>query len=260
MSKKLALVIGYGQSNERGTGVAPRLAGTAILNSDVANNVRHQGIFGTPSQSLTTTAPYVEPCSMFQKLAEAIAIRTGWTVSTHNFAKGGSSVTDSWCGWDAGNSRVKVFGDAGYDPNTYIAPMIAKITSLVAQGVEVWTFTAGHQQDLVVARPVAQIISASAEIQTRSKAAGASKVFVGKTARYISGASESEWDAGGKIHQIADGVVAAVPGAFVGADLSADTDTSLRATDDLQYIHLNHAGVCWAAEKWFDVLKAGSHV
>lgn len=260
MNKKLALVIGYGQSNERGTGVAPRLAGTAILNSDTANNVRHQSIFGSPNQSLTTTAPYVEPCSIFQKLSEAIALRTGWTVSVYNYAKGGSSVTDSWCGWDAGNSRVKTLGDAGYDPNTYIAPMIAKITALVAQGNEVWTITAGHQQDLVVARPVEQIIAASASIQLRAQVAGASKVFVGKTPRYIGGATVAEWDAGGKIHLIADGVVAAVSGAFVGADLSANTDTSLCATDDLQYIHLNHAGVCWAAEKWLDVLKAGKHI
>ena len=145
-------------------------------------------------------------------------------------------------------------------PGVPARSMIAKVATLVSQGVEVWTITAGHQQDLVVARPTDQIIAASAQIQIRAKEAGASKSFVGKTPRYIGGATVAEWYSGGKIHLIADGVVAAVPGAFSGADLSANTDTSLYATDDLQYIHLNHAGVCWAAEQWMDTLIAGGHI
>lgn len=255
--RKIALVIGYGQSNERGTGVAPRLAGTAILNNDTANNVRHVSVFGQPNVSLTTTAPYVEPCSMFQKLAEHMALETGWCVEAiTSAAKGGTAATNNWCGWDATNNRALVQGEAGYDPSGHIAGFVAAVTAAVAQGYEVWTITAGHQQDVVnLARTAAQVIPASVHIQQRALAAGASKVIVGKTPRWIGSAKESEWNSGGIIHQIADGVVAAIPGAIVGADLSVNTDTRLCATDDLQYVHLNHAGVCWAAEKWLIAFK-----
>lgn len=254
--RKIALIVGYGQSNENGTGVAARLAGTAILNSDVANNVRHTSVFGAPSQSLTTTAPFVQPCGMFDKLAESIALRTGLHVKLYNMAKGGTAVTDSWCGWDSTNLRIKAQGESGYDPNSYITNTINQVTAAVANGYEVWMITAGHQQDLSLGRPVDQVIAGSAHIQNRAIAAGASKVFVGKTPRYVGGATEAEWNAGGNIHQIAYGVIAAVPGALVGADLSANTDLNLRATDNSQYIHLNHAGVCWAAGMWLDAMIA----
>lgn len=275
--RKIALIIGYGQSNENGTGVAARLAGTAIAAADTANNIRHQSIFGQANVSLTTTAPYVQMTSMFQLLAESIAARTGHCVEVINKSIGGTAATDSWCGWDSRVPRICTPGETsqagttgtgmgtgtgstGYDPASYIANFLTAITTAVAQGYEVWTLTAGHQTDLTLARSTAQIIAASAHIQNRALAAGASKVFVGKTPRYISGATEAEWNAGGAIHQIAEGVLAAVPGSFAGGDLSGNLDTKLCATDNLQYIHLNHAGVCWAAGVWRDALIAGGHI
>jgi hypothetical protein len=256
--RKIALVIGYGQSNERGTGVAPRrTAGSAITNTDTANNVRHTSVFGQANVSLTTTAPYVEPCSMFQKLSEHIALETGWCVEVVNTAKGGTAATDSWCGWDTANGRIKSQGDAGYDPSGYIAGFVNAVSAAVVQGYEVWTITAGHQQDIVnLNRTAAQVIPASVHIQQRALAAGASKVIVGKTPRWIGSPKASEWDAGGLIHQIADGVIASIPGAIAGADLSGNVDTQLCANDDFPYVHLNHAGVCWAAEKWLNAIKA----
>jgi hypothetical protein len=253
--RKVALIIGYGQSNERGTGVAPRLAGTAVLSSDTANNVRHTAVFGQANVSLTTTAPYVEPCSIFQKVGEHLAMETGWVVNVVNKAVGGTAATDSWCGWDSTNNRIKTSGESGYDPSGLIAAFVAAITSAVAQGYEVWTITAGHQQDITLGRPVDQVIAASVYIQQLAIAAGATKVFVGKTPRYIGGATEAEWNTGGKIHLIAAGVLAGIPGSYAGADLSTNTDTKLCATDNIQYIHLNHAGVCWAAEKWLIAMK-----
>lgn len=258
MTKKLALVIGYGQSNELGTGVAARLAGTAILNSDSANNVRHSSVFGLPRQSLTTTAPYVQPASMFDLLKESIALQTGWAVQLFNFARGGTACTDNWCGWDSGNNRAKTVGESGYDPTGLIAATVAGVSDAVSAGYEVWTITQGHQQDLTLGRTADQVVAASAHIQNRLVAAGASKVFIGKTPRFIGGATEAEWNAGGKIHLIADGVVAAVPGAIVGADLTEATDLALKATDNLQYVHLNHAGGCWAARKWFKAMQAAN--
>lgn len=258
--RKIALIVGYGQSNEAGTGVAPRLAGTAILNADVANNVRHTSVFGAPRQSLTTVAPYVSPCGIFDKLAESIALYTGLHVQLYNKAVGGTAATDSWCGWDSANGRIKAQGESGYDPSNLISGVINQVTSAVANGYEVWMITAGHQQDLSLGRPVDQVIAASAHIQQRAIAAGASKVFVGKTPRYVNGATEAEWNDGGKIHQIAAGVIAAVPGALAGGDLSANTDVNLRATDNVQYIHLNHAGVCWGAGKWLDAIIASGAI
>lgn len=252
--RKIALIIGYGQSVEGGTGVAPRLAGTAILNADVANNVRHSSIFGAPRQSLTTLAPYVSPCSIFDKLAESLALYTGLHFQVYNKAVGGTAATDSWCGWDAANGRIKAQGESGYDPGGLIAALVAAVTNAVASGYEVWMVTAGHQQDISLGRPVSQIIAASVHIQQRAIAAGAKKVFVGKTARYVGGGTESEWNPGGKIHQIASGVLSGVPGSLVGGDLSANTDINLRATDNVQYIHLNHAGVCWASGVWLDAM------
>lgn len=116
--------------------------------------------------------------------------------------------------------------------------------------------TAGHQQDLSIGRPVDQIIAGSIHVQQRAVAAGASKIFVGKTPRFIGGPNEVDWNADGKIHQIASGVLAGLPGSIAGADLSVNTDTRLRATDNMQFIHLNHVGVCWAAEKWLIAIKA----
>lgn len=258
--RKICFIIGYDQSVGKGTGVAPRLAGTAILNSDTGNNVRHVSLFGQPNVSLTLVATSVEPCSMYQKLAESLAATMGCCVAVVNMAVGGTAATDNWCGWDATNLRVKFQGEAGYDPSSRIANFVSAVTTAVAQGYEVWTFTAGHQQDLSLGRPVDQIIAASVHIQQRALTAGASKVFVGKTARYISGATEAEWNAGGKIHQIAAGVIAAIPTAIAGADLSGNLDTKLCATDNQQYIHPNHAGVCWGAELWYLAIRAAGIV
>jgi hypothetical protein len=254
--RKIALVIGYGQSNERGTGVAARIAGTAVLNSDTNNNVRHTSVFGQANVGLTTTAPYVGPIGMFEKLGEHLALETGWCVEVVNKAVGGTAAVDSWCGWDSTNLRPKVSGDAGYDPSSLISGFTTAISSAVAQGYEVWTITQGHQQDITLGRTAAQTIAASVYIQQRAIAAGASKVFVGKTPRYIGGASEAEWNAGGMIHLVAAGVLAGIPGSIAGADLSGNLDNKLCATDNIQYIHLNHAGVCWAAEKWLAAFKA----
>lgn len=253
--RKIAIVVGYAQSNERGTGVAARIAGTAVLNSDSNNNVRHSSVFGQANTSLTTTAPYVQPCGIFEKVAEHLALETGWCVEVVNKAVGGTAATDSWCGWDAGAGRIKVPGEGGYDPSNLISSFLSGVTSAVAQGYEVWTVTAGHQQDLQLGRPVSQIIEASAHIQQRAIEAGASKVFVGKTPRYINGSTEAEWNTGGKIHQIAAGVIARIPIAVAGADLSGQLDNKLCANDNVPYIHLNHAGVCWAAEVWLAAVK-----
>ena len=256
--KKLTLLIGYGQSNEGAIGTAPRLTGAAISPNDTANNVRHSSVFGRPNMSLTTTAPYVAPCSIFQKLAEHIALETGWCVDVVNKAVGGTAVTD-WVGFNASESRILAQGEAGYDPNGRIDGMVASVQAAVADGFEVWTITSGHQQDLVNyanTRTPAQAIAASAHIQNRLIAAGASKVLVGITPRWLTHSKEVEWNPGGTFHQVQQGVIAAVPGALAGADLSANTDVNLRANDDLPYVHLNHAGVCWAAEKWLNAIKA----
>ena len=197
---------------------------------------------------------------MFDKLAESIALKTGLHVQLYNKAVGGTAATDSWCGWDSTNNRIKAQGESGYDPGGLIAALISAVTNAVAAGYEVWMITAGHQQDISLGRPVDQVIAASVHIQQRAIAAGAKKVFVGKTPRYVGGGTETEWSAGGKIHQIAAGVLAGVPGSLVGADLSANTDVNLRATDNVQYIHLNHAGVCWAAGMWLDAVIASGAI
>ena len=264
--RKIMLNIGYGQSNELGTGVAPRMDGTtSIITSNIGVNVRHTSVFGRPNVSLTVagTPGAVSAASIFQKLAEHIALETGWIVGVQNFARGGTAVTDNWCGWDGTNKRILAPGETGYDPSSLIANTITGVTSAVAAGFEVWSITAGHQNDITISdvnnaafRPVQQIISGSAHIQNLALAAGASKVIVGKTPRFIGGSYEAEFDPGGKIHQIAAGVIAAVPGAIAGADLTGNLDTRLCATDNLQFIHLNHAGVCWAAEKWLHAIKA----
>ena len=257
--RKIMLNIGYGQSNELGTGVAPRMDGTtSITTSNIGVNVRHTSVFGGPNVSLTVagTPGAVSAASIFQKLAEHIALETGWIVGVQNFARGGTAVTDNWCGWDDTNKRILVPGETGYDPSSFITNTITGVTSAVAAGYEVWSITAGHQQDIQLGRTVTQIVSASTHIQQRAIEAGASKVIVGKTPRFIGGSYEAEFNPGGKFHQIADGVIAAIPNAIAGGDLTTNTDKSLCATDNLQFIHLNHAGVCWAAEKWLNAIKA----
>jgi hypothetical protein len=256
--RKVALVIGYGQSNEQGVGVNPRVAGVAISPTVIANNVRHQSVFGPPVIGLTAASPaMVSMSSMFQKLAEHLALETGWAVRYANNCVGGQACTDSWVGWDSTNNRLKQIGESGYDPTGYIAGFLSNVTSAVAAGYEVWTITAGHQNDVNnTTHPVSSIIAASVHVQQRAIAAGASKVFVGITPRYIGSPGEANWNTGGTYPQIQQGVLAGIPGSLVGADLSGNLDTKLCATDNQQFIHLNHAGTCWAAEKWLKAFKA----
>lgn len=258
--RKIAMVVGYGQSNEAGTGTAPRYSGL-IAAHDPNNYVRHTPLYSnSPNPFYVTGTPgNSTACSIFQKLAEVIALRKGWKVALENKAIGGSAAVDNWAGYA---SAVKRPGDAGYDPNSYIANTVASVAAWVARGYEVWTFTAGHQSDLAASRSVSDIVTANTDIQAALIAAGASKVFVGKTPRYVGGAYEAEFDAGGKIHQIAANTIAGIGSkAFAGGDLSANTDLSkVVAGGGLNNIHINHAGVCWAAGVWRDALIAGGHI
>lgn len=271
--RKVAIIVGYGQSNEQGTGVSPTQGGVAIAPQTIAHNVRHQSIFGPPVVGLTSAVPSVATASMFQKFAEFLAARTGWAIRYRNNCIGGQAATNSWVGWHIQQNRMCVPGDTplgtagsistGFDPNGFLLStsvtspgFLTSVAAAVADGYEVWTFTAGHQNDVNnTTHTVAEIIAASAYIQNRAKALGASKQFIGITPRYIGSAGEANWNPGGIYQQIRDGVLAAVPGSLAGADLSANTDTKLCANDDQQFIHLNHAGICWAAEKWLNVVK-----
>lgn len=270
MSRKIALIVGYGQSNELGTGTAPRYTGL-FSPVDPNNFVRHAPILGNqtvPFLVAGTPGSYTA-CSPFQKLSEGIASRTGWVVALDNKAVGGTGVVDGWAGWDSGNSRVKRPGEAGYDPNARVSGLVAAVANRVSQGYEVWMITAGHQQDLTAYRGVTDIAQANVDIQNACIAAGASKVFVGKTTRYYGGSTEAEWDAGGKIHLVAAQTIAALGGrGFAGGDLSGNTDlrklvadgTVGTAPDSQAHIHLNHSGVCWAAKVWYDALVSGGHI
>lgn len=259
MPRKICLVIGYGQSNERGTGVATNRINGATIDPNVPGpNVHYRSIFGQPESGLVTTGTpgSSSTSSMFSLLKEAIALETGWDVMLINRAQGGTGAVDAWVGWDAANTRLKAQGESGYDPSSYIDKLVGSVQLMASRGYEVWTITQGHQNDVAVNRPVDKIIEASVHIQQRAIAAGASKVLVGRGNRYIGGSYEAEYNPGGKIHQIADGVLASIPGAIAGADLSTNVDVNLCAKDSLPYIHLNHAGVCWAAEKWLNAIKA----
>lgn len=268
--KKIAIVVGYGQSNEIGTGVAPRYTGFFAA-TDPNNYVRHTPITGGQSVPflVSGTPGSYNGCSIFQKLAEAIAAKTGWQVVVDNKAIGGTGVVDQWAGWDTGNGRVKRPGEVGYDPTAKIASVTTAVALWESRGYEVWTMTSGHQNDLTANRSVTDIVQANIDIQNAAIASGASKVFVGKTIRYLGGATEAEWDAGGKIQLVAAQTVSGIgPKAFVGGDLSANTDlrkliadtTVGSASDSQAHIHMNHAGVCWASKVWFDALIAGGHV
>lgn len=268
--KKVALIIGYGQSNEQGTGVSPQQGGVAIAPQTIAHNVRHQAVFGPPVVGSVNTSPSVSTASMFQKMAEFLAAKTGWALRYRNNCIGGQSCTDSWVGYNTTAGRLCVPGEApsagntGYDPNGFLLStsvpspgFLTSVAAAVADGYEVWTFTAGHQNDVNNStHTVAEIIAASAHIQNRAKALGASKQFIGITPRYIGSAGEANWNPGGIYQQIRDGVIAAVPGALLGADLSGNLDTKLCALDNQQFIHLNQAGICWAGEQWLNAIAA----
>lgn len=259
--RKLAIVVGYGQSNEYGTGTAPRYAGL-IASYDPNNYVRHIPLFShSPNPFYTVGTPgNGTACSIFQRLAEVIAQRRGWRVAVENKAVGGTGVVDNWAGLTG--SSVRRPGDISYDPSSNIANLVATVTAWVARGYEVWTMTAGHQTDLGNSRSVDNIVTANVDIQNACILAGASKVFVGKTIRYIGAAYETEFDAGGKIHQIASQTITAIGAkAFAGGDLSANTDlTKIVSGGGGNNIHMNHAGVCWAAGVWRDALISGSHI
>lgn len=258
MAKKVCLVIAYAQSVEKGPGTSPnKVNGVAVAPTVPGPNVRYTSIFGQPDVSLTSTSSppgYIDTSSRFNLLREGIARETGWTVSLINRAVGNTGAVDSWVGWNG--SRIYNQGEAGYDPSSFIDKAVGSVQLAVSQGYEVWMYTAGHQNDIAANRPVDQIIAASVHIQNRCKAAGASKVIVGRTMRYIGGSYEAEFNPGGKIHQIADGVLAAIPGSIAGADLSVNLDTNLCVKDITPYIHPNHAGICWGAELEMNALKA----
>lgn len=276
--KKVAIIVGYGQSNEQGTGVSPQQGGVAIAPQTIAHNVRHLPVFGPPAVGSVNTTPSVSTASMFQKMAEFLAARTGWAIRYRNNCVGGQSCTDSWVGYNTTAGRLCVpgevpsAGNTGYDPNGFLLSasatspgFLTSVTAAVADGYEVWTFTAGHQNDVNNSvHTVAEIIAASAHIQNRAKAivdgaGGKIKQYIGITPRYIGSAGEANWNPGGIYQQIRDGVIAAVPGALLGADLSGNLDTKLCANDNQQFIHLNQAGICWGGELWVNsVIASGA--
>lgn len=268
--QRICLVVGYAQSVARGSGTAPNkiavdpvdaTKGVPVNPTTPRPNVRHQTMFGLPDVALgaLTPAPGASSTSsMFSLLKEAIAAHTGWEVAIINRAQGNTGAVDAWCGWDAANGRIKKPGETGYDPGQLIDKLAGSVALATGNGFKVIMCTDGHNNDVAANRPVAQVIAASVHIQQRCKDAGASEVFVGRTARYIGGNYEAEFNPGGRIHQIADGVLAAIPGSFPGGDLSDLTDTALYSWDDQPFIHPNHAGVQVGAERWFKAfLKSG---
>lgn len=259
--RKIALVVGYGQSNEGGTGTTPRYASLATT-YDPNNYVRHIPVYASTANPFWTTGTPGNgtACSIFQKLAEAIALRTGYKVAVENKAIGGTGVVDNWAGWTG--SAVKRPGDAGYDPNSYIANTVAVVAAWAARGYSVWMLTSGHQTDMSNSRSVADMVTANLDIQNACITAGASKVFVGVTPRYIGSAYETEFDSGGKFLQVRDNTIAGIGAqAFAGGDLSGLSDLSkVVAGGGANQIHINHVGVCWAAGVWRDALIAGGHI
>ncbi len=266
----IAMVIGYGQSNEKGTGTAPRYTGTLAAvdpNNYVKPSLRYARQSNISGALSTGTPGSYTACSIFDRLADIIAIRTGRDVIIDNRAVGGTGVCAQWAG-KSGATLLRP-GDVGYDPSSRISAVTTSVAAYAAAGYEVWSLTAGHQADLGAAETTANIITAVGDIVAAVKTAGASKVFVGKTPRYIGGPVESAWDAGGAIHLIASGVIGAGgSGVYAGGDLSALSDLSMyiadgtagTAADGQAHVHLNHGGVCHAANIWRDALIAGGHI
>lgn len=266
----IALVIGYGQSNEKGTGAAPRYTGTAAT-VDPDDWVKPNLAYASPSATSAATGSGTPgtwtAASMFDRLADIIAIRTGRRVVLDNRSVGGTGVVAQWAG-KSGATLLRP-GDSGYDPSSRISAVTTSVAAYAAAGYEVWSITAGHQNDLAAAETTANIITAVGDIVAAVKAAGASKVFVGKTPRYLGGATEAEWNTGGAIDLIASGVIASGgANVYAGGDLSGLADLSLyiadgtvgTASDSQAHVHLNHAGVCHCANIWRDALIAGGHI
>lgn len=264
--KPIAIVVGYGQSNEKGTGVAPRYTGS--LSATDPNGYVRAG-YARATASIVSAATAVgtpgnwPAASMFDRLADIIAMRTGRGVVIDNRAVGGTGVVVQWAG-ESGGVPLRPW-QGGYDPSARVAGVVASVASYVAAGYEVWQITAGHQADLAAGKSVSNIVTAASDIALACVAAGASRVLVGKTPRYLGGPTESAWDAGGSIHQIADGIVSAVGApAVIGGDLSSMADLSHfvadgtvgTASDSQAHVHLNHAGVCRAANIWRAALVA----
>lgn len=266
----IAMIIGYGQSNEKGTGTAPRYTGTMATvdpNNYVKPTLRYARQSNISGAVSTGTPGSYTACSMFDRLADIIAIRTGRDVLIDNRAVGGTGVCAQWAG-KSGATLLRP-GDVGYDPSARIAAVTTAVASYVANGYEVWSFTAGHQADLGAGETTTNIITAVSDIVASVKTSGASKIFVGKTPRYLGGPTESAWDAGGAIHQIAAGVInAGGSGVYAGGDLSSLADLSMyiadgtvgTGSDGQAHVHLNHGGVCHAANVWRDALIAGGHI
>jgi len=260
MPKKINFLV-IDQSNERGTGTAPnKVNNVAVLPTVPGPNVRQRTLFGRSNSVLIAagTPGTVSTSSVFSALKERVAAHTGWDIGIMNKAQGNTGMVDAWVGRDPVTGLLYEQGQAGYDPSGLINDAVGSAQLAADRGDENWIFAAGGgQNDIAAQRPTAQIIQAKAHVISRIAAVGPHKIFIGRGNRYIGSVNESEWNApNGKIHLVADGVLAAFPGAYRAGDASASTDVNRCAADSQPLIHLNHVGVLWWAGLIFDDLLA----
>lgn len=152
------------------------------------------------------------------------------------------------------NGYVYQFGEAGYDPRGAIAAVIAAIVDAKSKGFEVWVLSSGHQSDL--GQPAATVSSTLVAMMRRALEAGADRVYLGITNRFVGDASAPQWDAGGFYPTVRAQALAAFAGdrrVFAGADLSVITDAGL--TDPAGRVHLNDSGALFAGRLWRQAIE-----
>jgi hypothetical protein len=184
-ARKIALVIGYGQSNEQGHAAK---WGDALTTS---NPIMKVPVF---RQNAAKASDPTFQAGMYEALAELIAKRKGHSVVVSNLAVGGSnsigldnkSGNPDWTFYTGsqGTGTVLLSGQGGYDPNGYIAAVQASVTAYVAKGYEVWSIMAGNDSN-VMSNPVgdtgiwsaAKIAASLVNIMGLLDAAGARWLF-----------------------------------------------------------------------------------
>lgn len=260
--RKIALVIGYGQSNEAGHSCK---FGDTLSTTNPINRVPSfsgSPNYQNPSGSQTTWG-------MFHVLADLIGKRKGHSVIIENYAVDGTgiigpSTATAWAGFSGAvttGTPLKYNNgapDAGYDPNSRIANTVAGVIALNAAGYEVWVIMQGGQSDNG-SWTAAQEAAALIEMMGRVSTAGASRIFYGVTPRQVSVAG---WNAG-EFFQLTKTAVAsgmaANPKFMLGADLSNMNNTGNTPDANMfpsaDAVHANDIGTLWGAKQWYDLMN-----
>lgn len=159
-----------GQSNE---------AGTCYLATGVGGCQNYKPRFGNPHDC--EYGPHTNT-TWWGYCAELLAKQVGVWAHFRVNAVGGTSCVADWCGYNATSGAVYAPGDAGYDPNGYIAATESDFQSQpITEYHEAWWLMEWGQNDAALPATAAQYQAAYETLATRAFAVGAHGVVMAQS-------------------------------------------------------------------------------